>query len=68
MERSLEFIGHRRGGGDEERLPEVFCCRAGDETRGLDLEEQGEKRRPVGNIPGFLADVANGLVGTACWR
>lgn len=32
----------------------MFCCRAGGEPRGLDLEEQREKGRSVGSLPGFL--------------
>lgn len=35
----------------------VFCCRAGDETRGLDLEEQEERQRFPVNLPASLAGV-----------
>lgn len=31
----------------QERLPQMICCKAGDETQGLDLGEQ-TKKRPVG--------------------
>jgi hypothetical protein len=31
------------GSGGKEILQQVFCCRAGNETRGLDLKEQRER-------------------------
>lgn len=44
-----------------------FHYRAGDETRGLDLGEQRERRSSV-SPPGFLACLACGLAGGACWK
>lgn len=47
--------------------PEVFCCRAGDETEELDLKEQWKKKWFVCNIGCFLAGLAYGLIGAAWW-
>lgn len=46
---------HRRMEWAQERLPQVFCCRAQHESGGLDLEEHTEKRIPIGSLPAFLA-------------
>lgn len=43
----------------------VFCCIARDETVGLGLGEQRDRRKSVGSLPGFLEGVACGLVGCA---
>lgn len=45
------------------RLPQVIGCSVGYETRGLNLEEQRERRRSVGSLPVFLACVACGFAG-----
>lgn len=42
-------------GRGEGSLQLVICCSTRDETKGLSLGEQRD-RRPVGMLPGFLAD------------
>lgn len=42
-------------GSGEGRLYLVFCWSAGEETEGLGLGEQRERRQAVGSRPGFLA-------------
>lgn len=44
----------------------MSCCRTGNETGGLDLEEQREKRF-AGKLPDFLAGVVCGLAEGAFW-
>jgi hypothetical protein len=38
----------------EERLQQVSCCRPGDETAEMNMEEQGEKGRSADILPSFL--------------
>lgn len=54
-------------GGSQGRLTRVFCCRAEDEAGGLTLGEQWEKRGSASSLSSFLAGVACGLAGGACW-
>lgn len=49
------------GTRSQERLPKVFCCNDWEETGGLGLGEQKEKRRSVTNLSIFLAGVACSL-------
>lgn len=46
------------GRNRQERLPQVLCCRCGDETEELDLGEQRKRKRFVGSLPGFLTGMA----------
>lgn len=41
----------------EARLQLVFCYSSGDESIGLDLGEQRDRRRSVSRLPGFLPGV-----------
>lgn len=50
----------------KERLPCSFCCRTGDESLGSGIGKQ-RLRNYVGNLPSFLAGMACGLPGNACW-
>lgn len=53
------------GCSGQRRVPPVLCCKDGDETRGLNLEEQREKRTCTASLPGFLVGRACGLEGGA---
>lgn len=44
-------------GDNEGRSPEKVCRSCGDETGGLDLEEQKEKERSTDSLPASLAGV-----------
>lgn len=43
----------------------VLKCITGDESAGVHLEEQKDRRSSVGSLPGFLAGVACGLAELA---
>lgn len=47
------------------RLQLVLKCSTGDDSAGLDLEEQKDRRSSVGSLPGFLAGGAGGLAELA---
>jgi hypothetical protein len=46
---------------------QVVCCKAGDETGGLVLEELRERWRSIVSLPAFLAGVACRFPRSACW-
>lgn len=55
------------GAGEQGRLSYIFCCRVGDETKGLNLEKQREKTKSVGNLSAFLAGQRCRFSGWVCW-
>lgn len=65
------FMMHLGMGSEKKgRTQHVFCCRTGNGTGELDLEEQKEKQRYAVSLPVSLAGVAFGLTGPAvvgCW-
>lgn len=48
------------------RLPQMFCCKAGNEIWGLGFGGKMGKRRSAGRRPLFLAAMACGLAADAC--
>lgn len=55
--RGRSVLATRDGDSGEGRLQQVFCCRVGDETERLYLEEQRERRRFAASLPGTLVRV-----------
>lgn len=50
----------------EERPQQEVCSRAGDETEGLELEEQRERCKSSVSLLASLVSVACGFPGVAC--
>lgn len=53
------ICGIHRGGG-QERLPQVYYCRAGGKTKGLDLGVRRKKRRSMVSLPDFPSGMPMG--------